>query len=132
MKLNYKIQVTVTSNSLSELVEYINATPGATLESVSKEESTNGNGTLELHSPYDKHQAIRGLFNGADPRLVMKDHPDHPSQPSKAIIDVEASLKNIGLTQEQLMSRPTRQGSVEHSIKRAVGTQGKSRNKGNL
>ena len=126
MKLNYKIQVTVTSNSLSELVEYINATPGATLESVSKEESTNGNGTLELHSPYDKHH------NGADPRLVMKDHPDHPSQPSKAIIDVEASLKNIGLTKEQLMSRPTRKGSVEHSIKRAVGTQGKSRNKGNL
>ena len=59
MKLNYKIQVTVTSNSLSELVEYINATPGATLESVSKEESTNGNGTLELHSPYDNTIMVR-------------------------------------------------------------------------
>ncbi len=115
--MKYKLIITVTSEALAELIEYTAETPGATVESVAKDEASNGNGEALVHN----------LGPGVDPRLVMKSHPDHPGQPSKNIIDVEASLRNIGLTREQLLSRPTQVGSIEHRIKRADNTQGRKR-----
>ena len=108
--MNYKLIITVTSESLSELVEYTHATPGATLESVAKGESSNGNGVTKLQQPEP----------GMDPRLVLMEPPDYPSCPSKRIIDVDASLNNIGLSRDQLMSHPAKSGTIEHSIKRAL------------
>ena len=38
----------------------------------------------------------------------------------KRYIDVDASLKKLGLTREQLMSRPWARGSPQHRLKRAA------------
>ena len=137
---NYKLTVTVTSNSLSELIEYTSATPGATLESVEKAPGGNGNGEsevkVEVPTPEQLMAKLTTLSESVglpnpDPRLVYKasTHPDHMHHPSKRVIDVDASLKNIGLTREWLANHQTKAGTVEHSIKRSMAMHGKRKRK---
>jgi len=117
---NYKLTVTVTSASLSELIEYTNATQGATLEGVEKVPGSNGNGAKPKEAvQVVKHQEAE---EGVDPRLVFKpsNHPSYKNFPSKRVVDIDASLKKVGLTRRWLTSHQVKSGTVEHSIKHAI------------
>jgi hypothetical protein len=137
---NYKLTVTVTSNSLSELIEYTSATPGATLESVEKAPGGNGESESEVKVVVPTQEQLMAKLAALsesvglpspDPRLVYKasTHPDHMHHPRKRVIDVDASLKNIGLTREWLANHHTKAGSIEHSIKRSIAMHGKRKAK---
>jgi len=116
---NYKLTVTVTSSSLSELIEYTSATQGATLEGVEKVPGSNGNSAKPKAVQVVKHQEAE---DGVDPRLVFKRsaHPNCKNYPSKRVVDIDASLENVGLTRRWLTSHPVKTGTVEHSIKHAI------------
>jgi len=70
-----------------------------------------------------------------EPQLVYSANPEAPHN---RVIDVEASLKKLGLTREQLVSRTWPRGSSQHRLKRAaahtvsvgVGPNRASRNNG--
>ena len=83
--------------------------------------------------PNDKHSP-RGVRGPYKKRQSKHDHVF--KRPRKYIdvrlvwderfnrVDVEASLKNIGMTREQIDKMKTRFGSIEHTIKRAMRGRG--------
>ena len=76
-----------------------------------------------------KEKAATGPTSGLE--LVGKDEPKSDGSQlaytadqeakHKRYIDVDASLKKLGLTREQLMSRTWPRGSPQHRLKRAAG-----------
>lgn len=57
-----------------------------------------------------------------DPRVVY-----HRNERGTIVLDVDATLANIGLTAAQLDAMDTRQGTVENSVKRSLSAQRGSR-----
>lgn len=57
----------------------------------------------------------RSAQKNKDPRLVYVS-----GSQGKMTIDIDASLRNMGLTKEQLMTNAWRNGSGEHSLKRSI------------
>jgi len=77
-----------------------------------------------VRGPYKKskrghirdHVTFKRPRKYTDARLVWDKHLNH--------VDVEASLKNVGMTREQIDKMVTKQGSIEHTIKRAMRGRG--------
>ena len=59
-----------------------------------------------------------------EPQLVYS--AANPETPHRRNIDVEASIKKLGLTLEQLTSQRWPRGSTQHRLKRAAAKLGKS------
>jgi len=70
-------------------------------------------GTIN-YKPKKARRSFKGI-NADDPRLV------HDKKNRR--IDVASSLRNIGLTRDDLINKKTKLGSIEHSIKQALHRQ---------
>ena len=60
-----------------------------------------------------KHAAAK-----ADPRAVFAKSEIHPN---KVVIDVQATLRRMGLTAHQLDAMRTKRGTLEYTVKRSLG-----------
>lgn len=76
---------------------------------------------LSIHAetlPDDAPTEADQIIAISDPRLVYR-----ITGPGYRVIDIDATLKRLGLTEEQLNARQWPQGSVENSVKRAIARQ---------
>ena len=114
-------QSTVSSvvNTISELAEDLTITCkvlGRTIDRTGKR--TPSNRKSNRKSRPEDNAASEPKPEG--PQLV---YTADPEANHRRYIDVEASLKKLGLTREDLMSRTWARGSAQHRLKRAASPQ---------
>ena len=118
-----KVTVDLVTASTVEDVYIALASLSPIKQTVSTDELPNGkHNSRGVRGPYkkrqDKHDHVRFKrpHKYTDMRLVWDERFNR--------VDVEASLKNIGMTREQIDRMKTKFGSIEHTIKRAMRGRG--------
>ena len=109
-----KLTLTVVPNALGELIEYVEATPGISIDDMSMISP------LPSPEPTLSRNVITRSKALQDPRLVMKRITSEKTPHGYEVIDTQASLFKLGVSEEFLLNRVCKAGTVEHSVKRAI------------
>ena len=102
------VKMRVPAKELSDLVGLVTTLKGSTLLSIELDEDV----PMVILSDRDESKP--------DPRLVFDDETSR--------IDVDASLKRLGLTEDYLRKATVRSGTPEHSVKMAMARTGRCGN----
>ena len=103
------VKMRVPPKELSDLVGLATTLKGSTLLSIELDEDV----PMVILSDRDESKP-------SDPRLVFDDETNR--------IDVDASLKRLGLTEDYLRKATVRSGTPEHSVKMAMARTGRCGN----
>jgi len=112
----YTVIIHARGNDLADLIGLVGTMKEARLVSASlQEQQPEPVLRKKNRTPVKKGPKVEPALNGDDPRLVFSIRPTGAKK-----VDVAASLKKLGLTEEWLRTNAVRTGTAEHSVKMAV------------
>jgi hypothetical protein len=109
----YTVIIHARGSDLADLIGLVGTMKEARLVSASLQEQQQPEAVVakKRRGPAKRAEAT----DGDDPRLVFNIRPTGAKK-----VDVQASLKRLGLTEEWLRSNVVKTGTAEHSVKMAV------------
>ena len=110
----YTVIIHARGSDLADLIGLVGTMKEARLVSASLQEQEQPEEVTKKRKAPTKRVKAEAA-DGDDPRLVFNIRPTGAKK-----VDVEASLKRLGLTEEWLRSNTVKTGTAEHSVKMAV------------
>ena len=110
----YTVIIHARGSDLADLIGLVGTMKEARLVSASLQEQEQPEEVAKKRKAPTKRVKAEAA-DGDDPRLVFNIRPTGAKK-----VDVEASLKRLGLTEEWLRSNTVKTGTAEHSVKMAV------------
>ena len=111
----YTVIIHARGSDLADLIGLVGTMKEARLVSASLQEQQQPEEVVAKKRRGPAKRVKAEATDGDDPRLVFNIRPTGAKK-----VDVEASLKRLGLTEEWLRSNVVKTGTAEHSVKMAV------------
>jgi len=111
----YTVIIHARGSDLADLIGLVGTMKEARLVSASLQEQQQPDTVVAKKRRGPAKKAKAEATDGDDPRLVFNIRPTGAKK-----VDVQASLKRLGLTEEWLRSNVVKTGTAEHSVKMAV------------
>ena len=112
----YTVIIHARGSDLADLIGLVGTMKEARLVSASLQEQQQPEAIVAKKRRGPAKKAVKiEAGDGDDPRLVFNIRPTGAKK-----VNVEASLKRLGLTEEWLRSNVVKTGTAEHSVKMAV------------
>ena len=111
----YTVIIHARGSDLADLIGLVGTMKEARLVSASLQEQQQPEEVVAKKRRGPTKRVKAEATDGDDPRLVFNIRPTGAKK-----VDVEASLKRLGLTEEWLRSNVVKTGTAEHSVKMAV------------
>ena len=111
----YTVIIHARGSDLADLIGLVGTMKEARLVSASLQEQQQPEAVVAKKRRGPAKRVKAEATDGDDPRLVFNIRPTGAKK-----VDVEASLKRLGLTEEWLRSNVVKTGTAEHSVKMAV------------
>ena len=112
----YTVIIHARGSDLADLIGLVGTMKEARLVSASLQEQQQPEEVVAKKRRGPAKRVVKAeATDGDDPRLVFNIRPTGAKK-----VDVEASLKRLGLTEEWLRSNVVKTGTAEHSVKMAV------------
>lgn len=111
----YTVIIHARGSDLADLIGLVGTMKEARLVSASLQEQEQPEAVVAKKRKAPAKRVKAEAADGDDPRLVFNIRPTGAKK-----VDVEASLKRLGLTEEWLRSNVVKTGTAEHSVKMAV------------